>query len=124
MPTYAYRCTACRREFTTVQKMSDDPLKVCPDCGGPVVRLLAPVGIVFKGSGWYVNDSRAPDTSELPPKADAAPAKDGQAGAEAGSAESAKAPSAAPAGKAGKAEKTTPAASTAATPDHKTKPHE
>ncbi len=43
--------------------MKDDPVKICPECGGDVKRLLYPVGIVFKGSGWYVNDSRKPDTS-------------------------------------------------------------
>jgi hypothetical protein len=44
--------------------MKDDPIATCPECSGAVKRLLYPVGIVFKGSGWYVNDSRKPDTSE------------------------------------------------------------
>ena len=44
--------------------MKDDPIALCPECKGTVKRLLYPVGVVFKGSGWYVNDSRAPEKSE------------------------------------------------------------
>ena len=44
--------------------MKDDPIALCPECQGAVKRLLYPVGIVFKGSGWYVNDSRAPEKAE------------------------------------------------------------
>jgi predicted nucleic acid-binding Zn ribbon protein len=51
--------------------MKDDPITDCPDCSGAVKRLLYPVGIVFKGSGWYINDSRKPDTSESAPPAPA-----------------------------------------------------
>ena len=58
MPTYAYRCTACGHEFDTVQRFSDDPIKDCPVCAAPVRRVIQPVGVVFKGSGWYINDSR------------------------------------------------------------------
>ncbi len=58
MPTYAYRCSACAHEFETVQKFSEEPLKTCPECGSPIHRVIFPVGIVFKGSGWYINDSR------------------------------------------------------------------
>ena len=43
--------------------MKDDPVRICPECGSEVKRLMYPVGIVFKGSGWYVNDSRKPDKS-------------------------------------------------------------
>ncbi len=43
--------------------MKDDPIKVCPECGSAVKRLLYPVGIVFRGSGWYINDSRPADKS-------------------------------------------------------------
>jgi predicted nucleic acid-binding Zn ribbon protein len=46
--------------------MKDTAIAVCPECGGTVKRLLYPVGIVFKGSGWYVNDSRKPEKSETP----------------------------------------------------------
>lgn len=58
MPTYVYRGLACAHQFEQFQKMSDDPLTVCPECGGPVQRVIHPVGIVFKGSGWYITDSR------------------------------------------------------------------
>jgi len=56
MPTYAYKCKDCNHEFETMQKMTDDPLTECPKCHGPLTRLLFPVGIVFKGSGFHVND--------------------------------------------------------------------
>ena len=53
--------------------MKDDPIAICPDCEGSVKRLLYPVGIVFKGSGWYINDSRKPEAPEggSTPSADA-----------------------------------------------------
>ncbi len=62
MPTYSYRGTACSHEFDYVQKFSDDPLTECIGCQGPVRRVYQPVGVVFKGSGWYINDSRKTDS--------------------------------------------------------------
>lgn len=56
MPTYVYRCRDCEHQFETVQRMSEKPLTECPKCKGEVSRLLFPVGIVFKGSGFHVND--------------------------------------------------------------------
>ncbi|HEX5322444.1 MAG TPA: FmdB family zinc ribbon protein [Capsulimonadaceae bacterium] len=56
MPTYAYECTGCGRSFEAFQKMSDSPLALCEECGGALKKLMFPVGIVFKGSGFYVND--------------------------------------------------------------------
>ncbi len=56
MPTYGYRCKKCEHQFEIIQKMSDEPLKVCPECSGVVARMLFPVGVVFKGSGFHVND--------------------------------------------------------------------
>ena len=67
MPTYAYRCTACAHEFETVQKFSDDPLKTCPECGAPIKRVIFPAGIVFKGDGWYITDSRKTTESKAKP---------------------------------------------------------
>lgn len=58
MPTYHYRCSDCGHSFDFFQKFADDPLTECPECGGPIRRVPQPVGIVFKGSGWYVTDSR------------------------------------------------------------------
>jgi len=56
MPTYAYQCDDCGREIEVFQKMSDEPLTECVTCGGDLKKRMFPVGIVFKGSGFYVND--------------------------------------------------------------------
>ena len=59
MPTYEYTCKACGENFDIVQSFSDKPLKKHPgDCGGPVQKVFHASGIVFKGSGFYVTDSR------------------------------------------------------------------
>jgi putative FmdB family regulatory protein len=72
VPTYAYRCTGCSHEFEIFQKFSDSPLTECPECGQEIRRIFQPVGIVFKGSGWYINDSRKNnDSSDKPAKAKA-----------------------------------------------------
>ena len=59
MPTYQYACTACGEQLEMVQKFSDDPLTVCPACSGRLRKVFSPVGIVFKGSGFYRTDSRS-----------------------------------------------------------------
>ena len=59
MPTYKYRCNKCGHEFEARQRMSDKPLSECPVCGGGVRRVVGSVGIVFKGSGFYVTDNRS-----------------------------------------------------------------
>jgi putative FmdB family regulatory protein len=56
MPTYEYLCRECSHRFETWQKMTDEPLTICPECGGPIRRVLFPAGIVFKGSGFYKTD--------------------------------------------------------------------
>ncbi|MGH3158871.1 MAG: FmdB family zinc ribbon protein [Streptosporangiaceae bacterium] len=58
MPTYEYACTSCGEQLEAVQRFSDDPLTVCPACGGALRKVFSPVGIVFKGSGFYRTDSR------------------------------------------------------------------
>jgi putative FmdB family regulatory protein len=58
MPTYEYACTACGHRLDAVQKFTDDPLTVCPECGGALRKVYGAVGIVLKGSGFYKNDSR------------------------------------------------------------------
>ena len=58
MPTYQYACTACDEQLEVVQKFTDDPLTVCDACGGRLRKVYSPVGIVFKGSGFYRTDSR------------------------------------------------------------------
>jgi putative FmdB family regulatory protein len=81
VPTYAYRCSTCAHEFDIFQKFSEDPLKVCPECGGETRRVFQPVGIVFKGSGWYINDSRqAAERSDPKPSGDAKPSSDAKPG--------------------------------------------
>lgn len=59
MPTYQYRCTACSNELEAFQKFSDPSLTVCPTCEGTLRKVFNPVGIVFKGSGFYATDSRS-----------------------------------------------------------------
>lgn len=58
MPTYQYACTACGEQLEVVQSFSDEPLTTCPSCEGRLRKVFSPVGIVFKGSGFYRNDSR------------------------------------------------------------------
>ena len=59
MPTYQYACTECGDQTEVVQRFTDDPLTVCDPCGGRLRKVFSPVGIVFKGSGFYRTDSRA-----------------------------------------------------------------
>jgi len=59
MPTYGYRCSNCGHEFEIQQKMADKPLTACPKCQGKLTKILYPVGISFKGSGFYTTDYRA-----------------------------------------------------------------
>lgn len=59
MPLYTYRCNENDHEFQARQRMIDDPLTECPVCGGPVRRVVSSVGVVFKGSGFYVTDNRS-----------------------------------------------------------------
>ena len=63
MPTYEYACTDCGRHLEKVQSFSDDPLTVCPTCGGPLRKVFGSIGIVLKGSGFYKNDSRSSNSS-------------------------------------------------------------
>jgi putative FmdB family regulatory protein len=58
MPTYQYRCTDCGEDLEAVQKFSDPTLTTCPACGGQLRKVFNPVGVVFKGSGFYRTDSR------------------------------------------------------------------
>jgi len=58
MPMYEYQCGSCGRRFDQLQRIVDDPLTADPECGGPVRRVIQPVGIIFKGSGFYATDSR------------------------------------------------------------------
>ncbi|HMF84398.1 MAG TPA: FmdB family zinc ribbon protein [Acidimicrobiia bacterium] len=75
MPTYQYRCSKCGEQFELWQSIHDDALERHPGCGGSITKVMAPAGIVLKGSGFYRTDSRA-----ARPKSgsrDKEPAKDG-----------------------------------------------
>lgn len=58
MPTYEYECRECGHRFEVHQRIADEPLTECEVCGGPLRKLFHPVGIAFKGSGFYVTDNR------------------------------------------------------------------
>ncbi len=66
MPIYEYACGSCGHHFEAKQRFSDDPISVCPECGQTVRRVLHPAGIIFKGSGFYINDSRNGTASAIP----------------------------------------------------------
>lgn len=63
MPLYEYRCRNCNHQFEVQQSFSDDALTVCPECEGELRKVFNPVGISFKGSGFYKNDSRSSSSS-------------------------------------------------------------
>lgn len=63
MPTYAYTCTECGHAFDIHQSFSDAALTECPACGGRLRKVFSSVGVVFKGSGFYRNDSRSTTSS-------------------------------------------------------------
>jgi putative FmdB family regulatory protein len=66
VPTYQYTCTECGEPVEAVQKFTDAPLTVCTACGGRLRKVFSPVGIVFKGSGFYRTDSRNGATAAAP----------------------------------------------------------
>lgn len=66
MPTYQYQCTECGEGLEAVQKFTDDALTECPNCSGRLKKVFSAVGIVFKGSGFYRNDSRGSTSSSSP----------------------------------------------------------
>ena len=59
MPTYEYACQSCGSHIEVYQRFSDEPLRECGVCGGPLRKVFHPAGILFKGSGFYATDSRA-----------------------------------------------------------------
>ena len=90
MPTYVYACDSCGNQFERFQSFKDEPLQTCPSCASAVRRVFQPVGIVFKGSGWYVTDSRKSNSATVSGddsagKAEKAPAGDNAAKSEANS---------------------------------------
>lgn len=72
MPTYEYACTDCGERLEVVQSFTDSSLTMCPECGGTLRKVFSPVGVVFKGSGFYMTDSRKAGThGDKAAKADA-----------------------------------------------------
>ena len=93
MPTYVYECEDCGVRFERLQSYTDAPLKDCPECSGHVHRVIQPVGVIFKGSGFYVTDNKGKSSTGIP-----AGKKDDAATAAAGAEKKAEsAPTAAPA---------------------------
>jgi putative FmdB family regulatory protein len=76
MPIYLYECDSCGVRFERLQKMSDDALTECPECEGHVHRVIQPVGIIFKGSGFYITDNRQVSSPTLTPPKEPDKAKD------------------------------------------------
>ena len=64
MPLYEYQCQKCKQKFEKIQKFSDRPIKKCPECGGPVEKVMHAPAVQFKGTGWYVTDYGGKDKSE------------------------------------------------------------
>ncbi len=64
MPTYGYRCSKCGHELEILQKITDPPLKSCPECGGELTKKVYAAGVIFKGSGYYTTDYKANKNSE------------------------------------------------------------
>jgi putative FmdB family regulatory protein len=104
MPTYVYRCLNCDERLEAFQKMTDDPLTTCEECGGSLRRVLQPVGIVFKGAGFYTTDYKRAESSN----GKSAPAENGKSDSSSVKTEAAPSESAAP--KATEAKKETTAA--------------
>jgi putative FmdB family regulatory protein len=103
MPTYEYECRSCGYSFERVQSMSEEAIKDCPECGKEVRRLIfGGSGIIFKGSGFYVNDSRGknpaapsggkPSTAGSDASSSSSNSGGGSSGASSGGSEQKKAP--------------------------------
>ncbi|HUI89621.1 MAG TPA: zinc ribbon domain-containing protein [Anaerolineales bacterium] len=94
MPVYTYRCENCGVQFERQQSFTDEPLKVCPECRKRTLKkVISPVRVVFKGSGFYATDHRSPSGGDSPrpakkEEAKEAKSKDGQPAEKSGKSES------------------------------------
>ena len=77
MPTYGYRCGNCGHQFEIIQRISEEPLTTCPKCQGKLAKILYPVGISFKGSGFYTTDYKGSGKSSESSSNGASPTKEG-----------------------------------------------
>ena len=103
MPTYEYRCSDCTNSFEIVQKFSDPSLTTCLDCDGNLRKVFSPVGVVFKGSGFYATDNRTKG------KSNAASTSSSSSSDAAGSSSSPSSPSSSSSSDAAKPSSSTPA---------------
>jgi putative FmdB family regulatory protein len=90
MPIYGYRCEQCGHELEVLQSMKDEPLRVCPNCMGPLRKMIYPVGIVFKGSGYYTTDYKSAGSPSRHGDSDAAASAAGSSSSDGGSETAAK----------------------------------
>lgn len=65
MPIYEYECENCGTRFEKMQSIAEDPVRQCPECSGNVHKVFHPAGIIFKGSGWYITDSKKSTSSAV-----------------------------------------------------------
>jgi putative FmdB family regulatory protein len=85
VPTYAYACTACGHAFDAVQKFTDAAMTECPECGGRLRKVYTSIGVAFKGSGFYRNDSRATAKGESGKGSDSSSEKSSEKSSDKGS---------------------------------------
>jgi putative FmdB family regulatory protein len=78
MPTYGYRCGSCGHEFEIRQRITDEPLTTCPKCNGKLAKMLYPIGISFKGSGFYTTDYKSSGEGADTSSNGAGPSSDGK----------------------------------------------
>lgn len=84
MPTYDYRCQECGYEFEEFQMMKDVPLSVCPRCEGELKRIIGGgIGVIFKGSGFYVTDNKAANSATTSTKSESSTAPSESSGTKA-----------------------------------------
>ena len=88
MPIYVYQCETCGLTFERRQRMTEPSLEDCPECEGHVHRVIQPVGIVFKGSGFYVTDNRSKSATALPGKKESDSGSSSESDGSSGSSES------------------------------------
>lgn len=69
MPIYEYQCEKCENRFEMLQKITAEPLKECPECGGPVNKLISSTSFILKGGGWYATEYGKNKKSEAKPAA-------------------------------------------------------
>ncbi len=74
MPVYEYECPVCQKVHEVQQRMADDPLTECPECGGPVKKIMSRSSFQLKGGGWYADGYASTGTSAKKEPAPAAPA--------------------------------------------------